>query len=182
MTFLEMLALWLVIGVPIAVGMVVGNSFGSWLGVGAGLLSALVFAAIVGFAYRASWRKNAQRRRELREKYRRIYRVIGIPTDERSISKPQGVEIRVGDYGWEAAPLRDDGLIYLQGLNLQWRVVWYAGFRPDQIENVALKPQSQYDWNSTWFRNPPICPFPLQGQQTTDLGLPRPVKIERVAV
>ncbi len=54
----------------------------------------------------------------------------------------------MGDYGWEAQPLRKNNLIYLQGLTEEWLVVWLAGFRPDEIEYVGLKPLSQYDWRN----------------------------------
>lgn len=174
----DMLALWLMIGVPLAIGMIVAKHFGSWTGVGAGLLSAIVSITVIGRYYHVRGRKNAQRRGEFREKYTRIYRVLAVPTDEAVIKKAQGAEIKVGDFGWEAAPLRNDGLIYLQGLNPQWRVVWYAGFRPEQIENVAPKPQSQYDWNYAWVRNPPPCPFPVQEHlnPTINMGFPMPVK------
>ena len=173
-----MIAGWLIVGVSIAIGMAVAKNFGPWPGVGAGLLSAIASIFVVGFYYRARWRKRAQQRCEYREKYTRVYRVLTLPTDEAAIKKARGAEIRVGDFGWEAAPLRNDGLIYLQGLNPQWRVVWYAGFSPEQVENVATKPQSQYDWNYKWMHNPPPCPFPVQEHlhPTINMGLPIPVK------
>jgi hypothetical protein len=171
-TFIDMMALWVLIGVPIIIGQVVAKKFGLWPGIGAGLLSAV--ACLIGLArvYGARGERNAKRRREWKEKYCGIYRVIGLPTDETVIKKPPGAEIRVGDFGWEAVPLREDGMIYLQGLSPQWRVVWYAGFRLEQVERVASKPQSQYDWNYTWFKNAPPCPFPVQERETTSMGLP----------
>jgi hypothetical protein len=171
MTFNNLLAGWLVVGISVIIGEIVAKNFGPLPGVGAGLLAGILCVTAAVLFYRARWRKNAQRRRELREKYRGIYRVVELPPHESSIKKPEGAEIKIGDYGWEAAPLRDDGLTYLQGLSPQWRVVWYAGFQPDQIENVALKPRSQYDWDYTWMSNPPECPFPVQPRETPDMGL-----------
>jgi len=84
----------------------------------------------------------------------------------------QGASIKIGDYGWEAVPLRDDGLIYLQGLDTEWQVIWHAGFRPEQIESVATKPQSQYDWNYEWVRKKLLCPFPVQEHSTAGMGFP----------
>ena len=63
----------------------------------------------------------------------------------RIVAKPDGAEIRVGDYRWEAGPIHKDGLIYLQGLTVEWTVVGHAGFRRDQIEWKTEKPSSQYD-------------------------------------
>jgi hypothetical protein len=174
MTFLELLTLWLVIGVPLLVGQIVAKKFGLWPGIGAGVLLAAGCVLIAVRAYRAHWRRNAQRRQEWKQKYSSIYRVLTLPMDQAVIKKAQGAEIKVGDYGWEAIPLRDDGLIYLQGLNPQWRVVWYGGFRADQIEKVTLKPQSQYDWDSAWAKNAPPCPFPVQERETANMGLPMP--------
>ena len=180
-SFFDMFALWFMIGVPVAIGMFVAKHFGLWTGIGAGLLSAIVCVAAVVISYRARGRNTAQQRREFKEKYTRIYRVLAAPTDAAAIKKAQGAEIKVGDFGWDAAPLRNDGLIYLQGLNPQWRVVWYAGFRPEQIENFAPKPQSQYDWNYAWVKNPPPCPFPVQEHfhSTVNMGFPMPERRKR---
>jgi hypothetical protein len=174
MSFIELLALLFGIGLPITIGMLVSKQFGVWTGVEAGLFSAIPCVASVVLFYRAYWRRNAKRRQEWKEKYSRVYRVIAVPTNDSLAKKAQGAEIKIGDYGWEAVPLREDGLIYLQGLTPQWRVVWYAGFRPDQIERVAFKPQSQYDWDQTWVKNPPPCPFPVQERETANMGFPMP--------
>lgn len=180
-TVFELLALIFVVYVSISVGNVVAKNFGIWAGIGAGLASAVICIGLVALMYRANGRRLEQQRHDFREKYTRIYRVLTVPTDGTAIKKAQGAEIKVGDFGWEAAPLRDDGLIYLQGLNPQWRVVWYAGFRLEQIENIATKPQSQYDWNYAWMHNPPPCPFPVQEHlhPTINMGFPMPVKAKR---
>jgi hypothetical protein len=173
-SFPDMMALWLIFGVPIAIGMFTAKRFGFCVGLVAGLVSAIPCVGGVVLFYRARWRRNTQRRHEWKEKYCGIYRVIAFPTEEKSIKKAQGADIKIGDCGWEAVPLRDDGLIYLQGLTPQWRVVWYAGFHPDQIEKVTLKPRSQYDWDRTWVKTPPPCPFPVQDRETTTMGFPMP--------
>lgn len=162
------------VGVPAAVGYVVAKNYGVWVGIGAGLLSAVPCIAATCLFYRMRWRKCARRRQECKQKYGWIYRVVALPTDETTIKKPGDAEIKVGDYGWEAVPLRKDGLIYLQGLTPQWRVVWHAGFRPDQVEKMAPKQQSQYDWDQTWLTNAPPCPYPVQERETTTMGLPIP--------
>jgi hypothetical protein len=109
---------------------------------------------------------------ELREKYRSIYRVVAVPPEPKIIIIPEGAEIRLGDYGWEAGPIRNDGLIYLQGLTLEWTVVWHVGFTPDQIKMVATKPNSQYDsWRPYWVDLPP-CPFPVIERETLTIGRP----------
>lgn len=172
-TIFEMLAVVLMIFVPISLGQFAANRFGVLPGVGVGILSAILCAIVVVLFYRARGRQHENRRRELREKYRGVYRVIGLPADETNIKKPQGAEIKVGDFGWEAEPPKGkEGLIFLQGLTAKWQVVWYAGFRSDQIESAGPKPQSQYDWGYSWLRNAPPCPFPVQERATPSWGLP----------
>jgi len=105
--------------------------------------------------------------RRLRENYRSIYRVASTPSDNQFILKAEGSLIEVGDYGWEAEPVYQDGLIYLHGLNPQWQVVWYAGFRPEQVEVVGPKPKSHYNIFPYWVdvKKIPQCPFPAQKYQ-----------------
>ncbi|HWQ92990.1 MAG TPA: hypothetical protein VN673_15035 [Clostridia bacterium] len=171
-TIIELLALIFVLSVSIETGKYVGDKHGTGAGIVAGCISAVLCTIVVVILYLAARRRDERRRRELREKYRDVYRVVALPADANIMQKPQGAEIRVGDYGWEAEPLRDDGLLYLQGLTAEWRVVWYAGFRPDQIERVDEKPQSQYNWNYSWVKSPTICPFPIQARKTPDRGFP----------
>ena len=172
LTLLELLAAIFVISIPFLIGNIVAKSHGMSAGIIAGLASAIGCVGVVILVFRKIQHQLNRRRIELREKYKRIYRVLALPTGETTVKKPEGAEIKIGDYGWEALPLREDGLIYLQGLNSKWRVVWYAGFQHDQIENVTLKPQSQYDWNYTWIQRPPPCPFPVQERETTTMGFP----------
>jgi hypothetical protein len=171
-TIFELLALLFVVFVPIAIGNLAARHFGRGGGIVAGTIAAVICVSFTVLLYRANGRRLEQQRRELRDKYKRIYRVIAVPTGAVVVRKPKDAEIKAGDFGWEALPLRADGLIYLQGLSPQWRVVWHAGFRPDQIEEVTSKPRSQYDWNYTWLQHPPPCPFPVQERSTATLGLP----------
>lgn len=169
---IELLALMIIVYVPIFIGNILAKTFGIWAGIGVGVLAAVTCMTAVILFYRASGRRHEKRRRELREKYLEIYRVVSIP-EEGNITKQQGAEIKVSDYGWEAEP-QDcrDGFIYLQGLTDKWQVVLYAGFRPDQIEKIGLKPRSQYDWDYSWLGNAPPCPFPIQKRETASMGLP----------
>jgi len=174
-TLIELLAISFVIGVPVFTAAAVSTRYGRITGVTSGLLAVPVCILLVVFFYRQTWRREERLRRELREKYRAIYRVTALPTEPRSIVKPVGAEIIVGDYGWEARPMRRDGLIHLQGLTTTWKVVWHAGFHRDQLENVAIKPGSQYDyWVPYWAITspPPPCPFPVQERNTPTMGLP----------
>jgi hypothetical protein len=134
----------------------VAKYFGAWTGVAAGIAAVIGFLAIMHFLGRISYRRH---QRKMREKYRRIFRVLDLPADEKSVIKPKGAEVRVGDYGWESGPIRKNDLIYLTGFDDRWRMIWWAGFRPDQIEHVGPKPLSQYDKPKT------PCPFPVQPRQ-----------------
>lgn len=171
-TIIELLALIFVLFVSIEVGKYVGDRHGTGAGVVAGCVAGVGCTIVVAIFYWVTGRRDERRRAELREKYRWIYRVVEVPRDVQKMIRAEGAEIRVGDYGWEAEPLEADGLIYLQGLTDRWRVVWYAGFRPDQVERVCEKPRSQYDWDYSWVTNPPQCPFPIQPRETADMGLP----------
>ena len=164
-----------VIAAAAEVATFVARKHGPGPGVVAGILAAGVSIALVISFYYWMARMDKRQLQKLRDKYRTVYRVLALPTDPGSIVKPAGAEIKVGDYGWEDGPIRKDGLIHLQGLTLKWRVVWHAGFRPDQIEAVAPKPSSQYDyWVPYWAKvpPPPPCPFPVQERETPTMGLP----------
>src|SRR5262252_6155487 len=176
-TLIELLAVMFVIAVGGFVGGAVQQKYGKPMGLLAGIVAGLATFGLVIQFYRWSWQRDKRRLTELREKYRTIYRVKTLPTDAKSVVKPDKAEIRVGDYGWEAHPNRKDGLIHLQGLTPRWTVVWHAGFRPDQIENVAEKTVSQYDyWVPYWAKTPPPppCPYPVQERKTPTMGLPHP--------
>ena len=91
----------------------------------------------------------------------------------------EGAEIKEGDYGWEAEPIRDDGLTYLHGLTEQWRLVWYAGFQAEHLERIGPKPRTQYhlpySWRVEGGLNSTPCPFPIQSRETNDLGNPEKI-------
>lgn len=159
--------------VPVLLGRLVANYFGVWWGVGSGTLSTVLCATLLTLLYRAKRRRQESKRRGLREKYRGIYRVLSVPSEAKNVIKAPGNEIIVGDYGWESEPPKNKGdLVFLQGLDENWRVVWYAGFSAQQIEYIGPKPRSQYDWDSSWFKAPPRCPFAIRSRKTTSMGLP----------
>jgi hypothetical protein len=171
-TLIHLLTGIFLVSVPMFTGDRVGKKYGVWAGIGSGIASVPLAAGVLVLFYRALNRQTEEHRREYREKYRYVYRVLAVPADPRNILKPDGAQLMVGDYGWEARPIRRDDLIYLQGLSPRWFVVWHAGFRPDQIERIAPKPCSQYDWDHTWLDSPPPCPYPVQERETTAMGFP----------
>jgi hypothetical protein len=110
-------------------------------------------------------RLSGRDRARLHKKYSSIYRVVSIPSNNQCFLKAEGASIESGDYGWQAEPLFKNDLIYLHGLNDTWQVVWYAGFRPDQIELVGPKPKSQYYVYPEWMSGSKKivkCPFPVK--------------------
>ena len=174
-TLVELLAVMFVIAFPAMVAEVVRGKHGHRAAIIAGVLAFPMAVLLVIFFYRLAWKKDKHQLLELREKYRTVYLVKALPTDAKSIVKPEGAEIQVGDYGWDARPNRRDGLIHLQGLTLNWKVVWHAGFHLNQIEKAATKPASQYDyWLPYWAKSPspPPCPYPVQKRNTPTMGLP----------
>jgi hypothetical protein len=174
-TLIELLAVMFMVAITAIAGKSVAARYGTWAGVGAGFIAALSSVCLVALFYRWSWQRDRRRLEELKEKYRGIYRVIRLPSSDASIIKPQGAEAKIGDYGWEAGPDRSDGLIYLHGLAPDWTVVWHIGFRPEEVERVAEKPTSQYDyWAPYWTKSPPPppCPFPVTERETMTWGRP----------
>ncbi len=174
-TLIELLAVILVVAMTGLVEELVAYRFGRWIGIGAGAVTLIICVMGVVLFYRWNWKRDRKRLRELREGYRGIYRVIALPSDQKIVAKPDGAEIKIGDYGWEAGPSRKDGLIYLQGLTVEWTVIWHAGFRRDQIEWITEKPSSQYDyWVPYWAKSspPPPCPYPVIERATLTMGRP----------
>jgi hypothetical protein len=162
-TIFEIFALIFVIYIPFLIGNTAAKHFGDWAGIGVGIISAVICIVVLFFFYRALDYRGEQQRREMLKKYPLIYRVLSLPSD--CFLKAAGASIEVGDYGWEAEPIHKNGLIYLHGLNDTWQVVWYAGFRPDQIEIVESKPKSQYYVYPDWMSNSKKierCPFPVK--------------------
>lgn len=174
-SLIELLAVMFIVALADATYQIVHLKYGPGLAGVASVVAGLVGVFLIILFYRWMHRRGKRRLTELREKYRTIYRVKELPTDLKSIVKPEWAETQIGDYGWDARPVRRDGLIHLQGLTKRWQVVWHAGFRPEQIEKVAEKPASQYDyWVPLWAKPPPPppCPFPVQERNTPTMGLP----------
>jgi hypothetical protein len=174
-TLIELLAVIIVIIAIMSAWESVSDSYGLWWGIGAGILAGVLSILLVMLFYYCIGRREERILAKLRKKYTSIYQVNIVPSDPKIVILPEGAEIRVGDYGWEARPSRNDGLIYLQGLTTEWTVVWHAGFRPDEIEKVAQKPNSQYDsWYPYWAKPPslPPCPFPVVERITMTMGRP----------
>jgi hypothetical protein len=172
-----MLAVQVVICIPILVGLAVGDKWGSVGRAAAWAISTVIgFVAVYSF-YKLCDRWDIGRRRHLEETYRFIYRVLAVSAEAPSV-KGDGVEITPGDYGWEAEPIFNDGLIYLHGLTEEWRVVWYAGFEPNQVERICPKPRSQYFLPYSWIcagGKPPPCPYPVLNSPRNSLGHPEQI-------
>jgi len=174
-TLIEFLALIFIIASATAMFEMVRKTHDLGLALVASVLAVLVCILLVILFYRWAWSRDKQQLTQLRENYRNIYQVKELPADTKSIVKPEGAEIQIGDYGWDARPNRRDGLIHLQGLTARWQVVWHAGFRPNQIEKVATKSASQYDyWAPYWAKPPPPppCDFPVRERNTPTMGMP----------
>lgn len=174
-SLIELLAAIFVVSTVMFTLRYLGPTYGMWWGIFAAFVAGSLSFLMVALLYRWQWRQDQRGLQNAREKYRDIYRVIAMPIDPTVIVIPQGAEIRVGDYGWEAGPPRNDGLIYLQGLTQDWTVVWHVGFRPNEIEKVGAKPYSQYDaWHPYWADPPPLppCPFPVIERETITMGRP----------
>jgi len=174
-TLIELLACIFMLTATMVTWKSVAATHGAWWGIGAAFSAGSFSVITVVLFYRLMWRLDERGLQKARDKYRAIYRVIAIPTDPKVIVMPEGAEIRVGDYGWEAGPSRNDGLIYLQGLTQDWTVVWHAGLDADEIEKVATKPHSQFDsWYPYWADPPPLppCPFPVVERKTMTIGRP----------
>ena len=174
-TLIELLAVTFIVEVTLMVEESVARKAGRWSGIGAGAITLIICVVAVVLFYRWTWRCDRKRLQELREKYRGIYRVLALPSDPRIVAKPDGAEIKIGDFGWEAGPANKEGLIYLQGLTAEWTVVWHAGFHPNQIQRVTEKTSSQYDyWVPYWAKSPPPppCPFPVIERETLTIGRP----------
>ena len=164
MTVIELFFLLVLIGIGTGTRSYVARFFGVWAGIVAGVFATIGFLALTNFLGKNSHRRHC---RKMAKKYTRIFRVVALPTDEKVIIKPKGSEIKLGDNGWECGPIRKNGLIYLEGLNEKWQMIWWAGFRPEQIEYVGPKPLSQYDRlladRKEIFEAP--CPFPVQPRE-----------------
>ncbi|HEX4342642.1 MAG TPA: hypothetical protein VH255_04585 [Verrucomicrobiae bacterium] len=150
---------WAGYGAYTLVAGLIGGTVGIIIG------SVAAFCAVFGlFKALKIWANISHRKhcRKMAETYTRIFRVKALP-DTKGIINPKN-QIQVGDYGWESAPFKKDGLIYLQGFDEKWKIIWLAGFQEDQLELMGPKPFSQYYRYLT--DHPEIlktpCPFPVQ--------------------
>lgn len=174
-TLIDLLAAMVVFTATMVTWNAAAARYGTWWGIGAAFSAGSLSVTTIVLLNRWMWRRDQRRLQKARDKYRKIYRVIATPAEPRIIAMPEGAEIRVGDYGWEAGPSRNDGLIYLQGLTSDWTVVWHAGLHPGEIEKICTKPCSQYDaWHPEWAEPPalPPCPFPVAERKTMTFGRP----------
>jgi hypothetical protein len=134
-------------------------------------LVGLVSGGIATLAYGLGPRWERARDKKLLKAYPGIWRIASKPEEGGLAVEARADAITVGDYGWEAEPLVDDNLLYLQGLTPDWKVVWYAGFRKDQLEHITIKPASQYYRHPYWVNSPPSdCPYPVHQTHIGDLG------------
>jgi len=172
----QLFFIFAVLGYPMVGVAVIGRVGLVW---GTGIQTVVGLAVFAGlffvlwFLYSVLAKADAQQRAYRRETYRGIYRVKGQPASPWTWLKEN---IKPGDYAWEIEPWRKDKLIYVQGLEEQWGVVWKAGFRPEDLEYVGPKPVSQYDWRDfnydglkpagsySWGRAKAkvACPFPVK--------------------
>ena len=175
-TLIELLAVMFIVALATVAYATITRSHGIGMGIVAALIGGSLGFGIVALFYRRLWERDKAQLGKLRANYGGIYRVLTVPHDNQPEIMLEGAEIRTGDYGWEAAPLANekDGLVYLQGLTPDWRTVWHAGFHPNEIERICLKPSSQYDhWVPYWAKAPPDpCPFPIQPRETPSMERP----------
>jgi len=116
-TLIELLAVMFIVAFVTAVHEAVRAKHGQGSALVASLLAVFVGALLVILFCRWTWSRNKRRLSQLRENYRSIYQVKELPSETKSIVKPAGAEIQIGDFGWDARPSRRDGLIHLQWFN-----------------------------------------------------------------
>ena len=176
MLLLDMLELLLVLLVPPFTFWVVEPRFGEFSGTVAAVVSCVLTLVLYTLNKTRKLRYIEKMRCVLTNKYPDIYRVVELPTDFSDVITADGAEIVIGDYGWEAEPINPDDRVYLHGLTGTWCVVWYAGFRPDQIEKIGPKPRTQYYLPHIRLvlgkLEAVTCPFPIQSRETLNLGFP----------
>lgn len=168
--------------------------FGVWARTPGGLVILAAFAVYLRYLWRLFDRMQRRARERARSEYTGIYRVVGALADTSGLGWREGLQVRTGDYGWEAQPPGRNGLLYLEGLTEDWGVLWYAGFEPWQVEYVCPKPVSQYDWEDFEYAGPkararyhwghckPLspCPYPVPRRAPKGVSLMFPgVGIEK---
>jgi hypothetical protein len=172
-TLIDLFAAIFVLTIPSIVFNFSKPRLGLWWGILISFVAAVASLVVVSVMYRTLRIHITRVYKSLEITYPSIYRVLALPDDNLEVRKEHGVEISIGDFGWEAEPIKADGLIYLHGLTSNWEVAWYAGFRSDQLELVGLKPHTQYflphHWKHAWASNP-RCPFPVKVTPKVRLG------------
>lgn len=113
--------------------------------------------------YRLTNAISVRRDTKMLQKYPGVYCVRSLPSEFAGLIANGGC-VQIGDYGWEAEPLWDDGLIYLHGLGNDWSIQWYMGFSREQLGFVCTKPRLQYAIPYSWNSRPPLCPYVVKSQ------------------
>ncbi len=178
-TFIELLAMIVIVAAVSSTWTIVRARYGIVMGFLTSLVVTIACACVVVAFYRVSGRRFQIEYKALSEKYSSVYRVLSPPSDNAPVLKADGADIHVGDYGWDAEPLHNDGLIYLHGLSSDWLVLWYAGFRPDQIEKIGPKPRIQYYLPYAWMgagSQAQPCPFTASAKVPKMATLGHPTK------
>ncbi len=124
---------------------------------------------LVGYV---AWR-NSRRQLEL---YPYVFKVTQLPSKNNIILLAANADVQIGDFGWQAESVANDDLVYLHGLDEDWNIVWYAGFRKGQLELMCQKPCNQYGRKS-WQLDMEKCPYVVQSRVSSDRtwGLPLPL-------
>lgn len=178
-TLIELLAMIIIVAAVSSTWTIVRGKYGIGMGLAAALAVTLLCASLIVVFYHFSGKRFAVEFKDLSEKYATIYRVLSPPDGSAPVLKAEGADIRAGDYGWDAEPIQNDGLIYLHGLSADWLVLWYAGFRPEQIERVGPKPRIQYYLPYAWMgagSDAHPCPFPASATVPKMATLGHPTK------
>jgi hypothetical protein len=169
------LALLILVLASAKLGVICAQHFGLLGQLSAFVLVLLFFFFVIMryFSRCLNWLDVAHRA-ERRERYRGIYRILSLPSVHNKPNSWNPEDITVGDFGWEAEPLTKEGLIWLHGLSVHWKMTWRAGFKPEEVEYVGPKPVSHYDWKDFEYDGPKprsiytsaipkqSCPFPVQ--------------------
>jgi hypothetical protein len=66
-----------------------------------------------------------------------IYRVLILPELDNIRWVQNGFHIRVTDFGWDVDAYPESPLIHLTGYRWDWKTIWYADFRRDQVELIG---------------------------------------------
>jgi hypothetical protein len=129
---------WLII--PL-IGTLLGHTFGFFFGLG---LDVLIWIFMIMYTTLAEKEEPpvlkivASAQKSSPKVYNSIYRVLVPPAEPRWVCT--GCRISVGDYGWDTDLHPENGLIHLTGYARDWKTIWYADFKPHEVEYVGPKP------------------------------------------